>query len=765
MEKLNDRIKNLRKEKGWTQLQLAEKLNVTDKAVSKWEVGEANPDLSSIVNIASLFGVTIDYLLTGKVEEEKISLDDMDASKRMEYLIKKDDAENFVKYDYIRKSNKNYDNAVFVRDIRFGNANLTYLNKDVWVKLFENSATKILSKCFDKFVELNTTEVSAAVLVVDFMDDFVRYAVKLDRDDVLKCIGARYFSIGNAYQTKHGRDGIPLLAHRQTHLVPLFIDTNYDDFMSSFISFGISRELFKEILTSEEASPKCYEYLTSKKFYIVPKSLGCNHRYYGYGRNLLAFTNYDSELLDVLIEINSFDKIKEFCKAYGKLLKDLELDRNFEEIRGTYAVRQGFAHGRVMTFSMNQITSCIEKGEVELAKLMISHNKNIISKYTSASSSYGRIVQNIAVLSDAEIQRKVELGRTDLSDDDKLMIECVNNHIIVPGKLIGCNNLKFIRKVLDNNAYHYYEFVYNCLTKGKVKELFEFFVDNGLEEMAANLMFGSERYSEVLSNSFYTFIKDPNNNENISYSYNKYIGLLTIQNLTDFESLTQGERQQKCVYTTDNYGRSVSKMEYCKKYVFQNDFKRNHGDFSDFAGCLEENPIIEHIKELKESIYIAVSNRLEAEKKAKEEAMEREKVTKSLTKEYFENLLSTGGTELFYIKLCSLLDAIFKYDYHYEGEDFSARMNAHFAKLEALAPKSRDCDDGWEYMVLDTEYEENVVKPEAKKIAHLRDIFNRLRMQRNNISHPKKENVKELTNSELIECLEYVFSINRKMEG
>ena len=44
METLNDRIKNLRKEKGWTQLQLAEKLNVTDKAVSKWEVGEANPD-------------------------------------------------------------------------------------------------------------------------------------------------------------------------------------------------------------------------------------------------------------------------------------------------------------------------------------------------------------------------------------------------------------------------------------------------------------------------------------------------------------------------------------------------------------------------------------------------------------------------------------------------------------------------------------------------------------------------------------------------
>ena len=56
------------------------------------------------------------------------------------------------------------------------------------------------------------------------------------------------------------------------------------------------------------------------------------------------------------------------------------------------------------------------------------------------------------------------------------------------------------------------------------------------------------------------------------------------------------------------------------------------------------------------------------------------------------------------------------------------------------------------------------VIPAKNRINHLRDLFYRLRVSRNNISHPKKENVKELTNSELIECLEYVFSINRKME-
>ena len=101
MENLNERIKCLRKDRGWTQLQLAEKLNVTDKAVSKWEVGDANPDLSIIIAMASLFGVSIDYLVSGKVDEEKITLDDMDSKKREEYLIKKDDEINFKKYGYI----------------------------------------------------------------------------------------------------------------------------------------------------------------------------------------------------------------------------------------------------------------------------------------------------------------------------------------------------------------------------------------------------------------------------------------------------------------------------------------------------------------------------------------------------------------------------------------------------------------------------------------------------------------------------------------
>lgn len=59
----------LRKEKGMTQAALAERLGVTNKAVSKWETGEAMPETSFLLPIADIFGVTVDELLKGRRAE------------------------------------------------------------------------------------------------------------------------------------------------------------------------------------------------------------------------------------------------------------------------------------------------------------------------------------------------------------------------------------------------------------------------------------------------------------------------------------------------------------------------------------------------------------------------------------------------------------------------------------------------------------------------------------------------------------------------
>ena len=69
---LGKRIASLRKENNLTQEQLAEMLNVTPQAVSKWENDIACPDISLLPELAKTFNVSIDELLIGKKEEKKV---------------------------------------------------------------------------------------------------------------------------------------------------------------------------------------------------------------------------------------------------------------------------------------------------------------------------------------------------------------------------------------------------------------------------------------------------------------------------------------------------------------------------------------------------------------------------------------------------------------------------------------------------------------------------------------------------------------------
>ena len=63
-------ILELRKSNNMTQLELAEKLNYSDKTISKWERAESTPDISILKEIASFFGVTLDYLVSEHTNEE-----------------------------------------------------------------------------------------------------------------------------------------------------------------------------------------------------------------------------------------------------------------------------------------------------------------------------------------------------------------------------------------------------------------------------------------------------------------------------------------------------------------------------------------------------------------------------------------------------------------------------------------------------------------------------------------------------------------------
>lgn len=69
--KFNEKLILLRKQNGYSQEQLAEKIGVSRQAVSRWEAGETTPEMALLVKICNIFDVTADYLIHDEIENEK----------------------------------------------------------------------------------------------------------------------------------------------------------------------------------------------------------------------------------------------------------------------------------------------------------------------------------------------------------------------------------------------------------------------------------------------------------------------------------------------------------------------------------------------------------------------------------------------------------------------------------------------------------------------------------------------------------------------
>lgn len=96
MKMLGARIATLRREAGWSQGELARQLQVSASAVGMYEQGRREPSAALLVEMARLFGVTVDYLLTGSPapEEQEKVLSAMEqalgeAESRLEYRPKR----------------------------------------------------------------------------------------------------------------------------------------------------------------------------------------------------------------------------------------------------------------------------------------------------------------------------------------------------------------------------------------------------------------------------------------------------------------------------------------------------------------------------------------------------------------------------------------------------------------------------------------------------------------------------------------------------
>ncbi|GEM_PF-2064328 len=182
---MENRIAELRKEKGWTLKELGKKLGIRDSTLSQYETGKRNPQLGLLQEISNLFGVSLEYLTMGTDKRDYPIKNDDDAIKLVE-LIDKDElnimnlseltsielsmwiVKNLDEFD-TGKYAEYYDTAyLFLEDIQ---RQLKFLPRYSDRRKREN---KIVEKIYDKLLLSNEYSGASPADVLTFMEQSER---------------------------------------------------------------------------------------------------------------------------------------------------------------------------------------------------------------------------------------------------------------------------------------------------------------------------------------------------------------------------------------------------------------------------------------------------------------------------------------------------------------------------------------------------------------------------------------------------------------
>lgn len=707
-ETLNERIKNLRKEKGWTQLKLAEQLNITDKAVSKWEAGEGNPDILLLPKLAELFGVSIDYLLTGVKPEEKVNLDDMDNTKRAIYLIGKDDVENFKKYGYV--SSDYLVNPDAVR--RYDRTSSTFVSA-VRTEILKIKPSKILNILLDEFIKSSKYKenvagrISPATLVYDYLDEFVKMCAVLNRVDVLEYIKFHWFAIGNKSEQQRNRN-------YQTHQ-PLH-------------TYQISSDVFTFIMENPNVNEETKKYILTINLFD-PKTRINGYKYY--------FLN--DEIIYCMYNYKKFDLLS---NAMDLLEKNNEyLIENYVNysLHGAWYTSKYISGDRCMLgngdFTENQhpvgvavpIIKALEKAkenlDIEWIEKFNNYNSVIVNKIYSCSRVDGYYVQSssprkLTILTEKELELLRMKANPNVDEDNiavykftkfglldaKGMLLSLKEGITTPEGLkhVIENAKRLYKNHIKKSYIHPCQLIEDCITKKDYKRIFEFAVDNNIKYLIQPIL--EHKYDELVEIGRKLFyVPASKRTRNCQYTY------------VTSNSALYVHLRNNCDIQDEQVDSFVSKCEQFKEDLF-NEFIKN---------------VLDEI------------NTLTGEREIKEDY---ERICKEVTKEYLVDLLNKNRTESLVIKLCVKLEAKLKYTYKLSGE-FKEMLDEYVAKHMKLHNCWDDEDNNYYRWKSEDNYNIQMTK-----------LLNKLRIVRNGVVHSSSSN-EELDSKEFMLLIEFVEKI------
>ncbi len=413
-------IAELRKSKGWTQVELAEKLQVSDKAVSKWEKDNGAPSIEFFPAIAELFGVSIDYIMTGKEPEREVI-----TISKAELCAKND---NPAMLDGIDINHKDEQGKSLVDYI------LQYQSFKVFVKLCESQKGSIT-----KFPIL----------------DAIKLSILTNRLDLLR--GAE-FSLGRSYSARWKFETEKQLLM----LAPQAIAEkfNREGEYSAKLSCLLTDDIFETIVCDKRINEDTFGILLGKQpnrqcvwYHVFPYLI--HQSYIHCNEKMLR------RLLTLSVENNqyAYDNMKLVRDSYNGRL-------NYAPNFFFMAAGGNRGHGLVRILE-ETIKLALERGDFALFKEFDDINRAIQAYYDFKPY----------IASDYEI--KMAKLKTDQSvTQDELTIQStVHDGIVNIDELIETKNIGIIKATLQRYPIHQVELLALMLKNNEMRRLFEYMVD------------------------------------------------------------------------------------------------------------------------------------------------------------------------------------------------------------------------------------------------------------------------------------------------
>jgi len=449
-------IAELRKAKGWTQVELAEKLGVSDKAVSKWESEGGFPEITQLPVLASIFDVSIDYLMTGKAPETEVIV-----ISKVELCAKNDDVAMLDSINVDTKDEKGKTVIDYAKAYNSKNVLTAIINK--------YGVERIVSKNY----RYDYSQ--------EHFEECLYFAVWTN---TLKLFVSNFRS----RQYGNGEDGfrIALTGLNEKSLTNTFI-----------------QKLFKYLTTDESVSQDVFDTLFSKndKDIIASGNGSLGYTYckpiWDIGVSYLfecAIKNQNERLSK-----RYFEFISLFNKTSSDAIKVVSQDKNcnHSDYYGNTPLKTAIRKNPYIAIRSSSIEWLIANEDIELAEKL--HNLNITYGLPSV---------------DNDILRVAKLKASKCVDEEELAVQSsIHGGVLSVSEILATKNYDLIKNAISKYPIHFIETLISWCLKEDWRAMFEYAIDNnvrcttntgGYTELAHHVVnFDKKTIAEYLFNAWY----------------------------------------------------------------------------------------------------------------------------------------------------------------------------------------------------------------------------------------------------------------------